>query len=324
MGPLDEVPPYSLDFQEFVQQFSINLWINFLKNHPTHVIVDSNPFHPLASWNWKTWNQPKCKVYNTVMKVVFITATCCWRFQKYPYTHFMMSCVETSQMDLRFDVTHGCEKLLNCSFKMFQMSLIVILGKPVFSGVHRCVASSNAATGTHFCASSSPSFLGCGTSFFEGRRFWTFQPLSIVMNKHPQDFRWNLDTRRCQDLLDLLDAAKAAHLPDIRKVRNTWGVTCEGVETLDESAAYFREFRWFKVQRFKPHIKCCHSFWRLVLICIRFDEVLHITVLLEWWFWVIRAGYLARIMHQNDQQVETNSTQATRVRKPSAMFCERH
>ena len=187
--------------------------------------------------------QPKCKVYNTVMKVVFITATCCWRFQKYLYTHFMMSCVETSQMDLRFDVTHGCRETFELQF---QMSLIVIIGKLVW----RCTSlrgflqrkngamSSGFCNRNTFCASSSPSFLGCGTSFFqfEGRKFWTLKnPCRLSWTNIRRILGETPATFSCQDLLDLLDAAKAAHLPDIRKVRN-WGVTCEGGE------------HWMKVQ----------------------------------------------------------------------------
>ena len=97
----------------------------------------------------------------------------------------------------------------------------------------------------HILCSSSLAFLDCNWHIIDLKDFIEFldvsTPIDCHKNKHPH-FRWNPDTR-CQDLLDLLDAAKAAHLPDIRKVRD-WGVTF-GMETLDESAACFREFRWF-------------------------------------------------------------------------------
>ena len=99
--------------------------------------------------------QPKCKVYNTVMKVVFITATCCWRFQKYLYTYIHISWCHALKLhkwisDLMWHMDAR-------NFELHQMSLIVIIGKPVW----RCTSLHgflqrlwchvfHAATGTHF------------------------------------------------------------------------------------------------------------------------------------------------------------------------------
>lgn len=253
--------------------------INFLKNHPTHAIVQplsstcflkledlfsQNVRSTTPSWRWSSSRPRAADDFKSISIHIY-----------------------TFHDVMRWNFTNGsqiwCDTWMRETLNCIKCRLSWLLVNRC-DGVHLCMASSNVCGAMssmlqpeHILCLFLPIFFGMRHIFFEGRKFWTFQPLSIVMNKHPQDFRWNPDTR-CQDLLDLLDAAKAAHLPDIRKVRNNWGVTCEGVETLDESAAYFWEFRWFKVQRFKPHIKCCHSFWRLVLICMRFDEVLHITV----------------------------------------------
>lgn len=106
MGPLNEVPPYSL-FPRICPTIFHESSITFLQS--SNSCDCPTPFIHFLPETGRPF-QPKCKVYNTVMKVVFITATCCWR-----------SFTNGSQIWSR-----------NFWITVWNATIIVIIGKPVW------------------------------------------------------------------------------------------------------------------------------------------------------------------------------------------------